>query len=71
MLARHPATAKHLSFQLAQYFVTDNPPASLTGKMAARYLATDGDIRQVLAADVRVTGVLGPPLLSLEIQIAL
>ncbi|MFZ1889563.1 MAG: DUF1800 domain-containing protein [Candidatus Binataceae bacterium] len=49
MLARHPATAKHLSFQLAQYFVTDNPPASLTGKMAARYLATDGDIRQVLA----------------------
>ncbi|MFZ0659762.1 MAG: DUF1800 domain-containing protein [Candidatus Binataceae bacterium] len=50
MLARHPATAKHLSFQLAQYFVTDNPPASLTGKMAARYLATDGDIREVLAA---------------------
>ena len=49
MLARHPATAKHLSFQLAQYFVTDNPPASLTGKMAARYLATDGDIREVLA----------------------
>ncbi|MHB8381061.1 MAG: DUF1800 domain-containing protein [Candidatus Binataceae bacterium] len=49
MLARHPSTAKHLSFQLAQYFVTDNPPASLTGKMAARYLATDGDIREVLA----------------------
>lgn len=49
ILARHPATARHLSFQLAQYFVTDNPPASLTGQMAARYLATDGDIREVLA----------------------
>ena len=49
MLARHPATARHLSFQLAQYFVTDNPPTSLTDRMAARYLATDGDIREVLA----------------------
>jgi uncharacterized protein (DUF1800 family) len=49
MLARHPSTAKHLSFELARYFVTDNPPESLTAKMAARYLATDGDIRQVLA----------------------
>ncbi len=49
MLARHPATAKHLSFQLAQYFVTDNPPAPLTDRMAARYLATDGDLREVLA----------------------
>ncbi|HVA77800.1 MAG TPA: DUF1800 domain-containing protein [Candidatus Binataceae bacterium] len=49
MLARHPSTARHLSFELARYFVTDNPPESLTGPMAARYLATDGDIRQVLA----------------------
>jgi uncharacterized protein (DUF1800 family) len=49
ILARHPSTAKHLSLQLAQYFVSDNPPAALTERMAARYLATDGDIRGVLA----------------------
>jgi uncharacterized protein (DUF1800 family) len=48
LLARSPATANHLSFELAQYFVADNPPPALVKQMANRYLATDGDIRQVL-----------------------
>jgi len=48
ILARSPATASHLSFKLAQYFVADDPPKSLTTRMAERYLATDGDIRAVL-----------------------
>jgi uncharacterized protein (DUF1800 family) len=48
ILARSPATANHLSYQLAQYFVADNPPPALVRRMAARYLATDGDIRAVL-----------------------
>jgi uncharacterized protein (DUF1800 family)/uncharacterized protein (DUF1501 family) len=50
LLARHPSTAKHLSYQLAQYFVADEPPPSLVTTMAARYGQTDGDIREVLAA---------------------
>ena len=49
LLARHPSTAKHLSYQLAQYFVADEPPPQLVARMAARYSETDGDIRQVLA----------------------
>ncbi len=49
ILARHPSTAKHLSYQLAQYFVADEPPPDLVARMAARYAETDGDIRQVLA----------------------
>ncbi len=49
LLARHPSTAKHLSYQLAQYFVADEPPPELVARMAARYSETDGDIRQVLA----------------------
>jgi hypothetical protein len=49
ILARSPATAHHLSYQLAQYFVADDPPPALVDRMAARYLATDGEIRQVLA----------------------
>jgi uncharacterized protein (DUF1800 family) len=49
VLARHPSTAKHLSYQLAQYFVADEPPPALVARMAARYAETDGDIRQVLA----------------------
>jgi uncharacterized protein (DUF1800 family) len=50
LLARSPATATHLSAQLAQYFVADDPPAALVKRMANRYLATDGDIREVLVA---------------------
>jgi uncharacterized protein (DUF1800 family) len=48
ILARSRATANHLSYQLAQYFVTDNPPHELVESMARRYLAADGNIRDVL-----------------------
>jgi uncharacterized protein (DUF1800 family) len=48
ILARSPATARHLSHQLAQYFVADTPPPALVERMAARYMATDGEIRAVL-----------------------
>jgi uncharacterized protein (DUF1800 family) len=48
LLARDPHTAHHLSFEIAQYFVSDNPPAALVDRMAQTYLQTDGDIRAVL-----------------------
>ena len=48
VLARAPATARHLSYQLAQYFVADNPPESLVARMAGRFAQTDGDIRATL-----------------------
>ena len=48
LLARDPHTAHHLSFEIAQHFVSDNPPAALVDRMAATYLETDGDIRAVL-----------------------
>jgi uncharacterized protein (DUF1800 family) len=48
ILALSPATANHLSFKLAQYFVADDPPKPLVSRMAQRYLASDGDIRAVL-----------------------
>ena len=47
-LSRHPATARHVSAQLAQYFVADVPPPALVDRMAQRWLATDGDIAQVM-----------------------
>jgi len=49
MLAQSPATAHHLAVQLAQYFVSDQPPAHLVDRLAQHYLKTDGDIREVLA----------------------
>lgn len=48
ILAKSPATAHHISYQLAQYFVADQPPSSLVDRLAKRFLATDGDIREVL-----------------------
>ncbi len=48
MLATSPATAHHLSQQLAVRFVSDNPPPALVNRMAKTYLKTGGDIRRVL-----------------------
>ena len=48
VLARHPATARYISFKLAQYFVSDDPPQALVDRMAHQFLATDGDIREVM-----------------------
>jgi uncharacterized protein (DUF1800 family) len=48
VLAMHPATARHISFQLAQYFVSDAPPPSLVERMSQTWLASQGDIRAVL-----------------------
>jgi uncharacterized protein (DUF1800 family) len=48
ILARDPHTARHISFELAQRFVSDNPPDALVDRMAQTFLKTDGDIREVL-----------------------
>jgi len=48
VLAMLPQTAHHLSFQLAQYFVQDQPPPALVERMAKSYLDSKGDIRTVL-----------------------
>ena len=48
ILANHPSTAKHISKQLAQRFVSDNPPQSLVDRMAKTFTDTDGDLREVM-----------------------
>ena len=48
LLATQPATAKHISTKLAQYFVGDKPPTTLIKAMSDRFLKTDGDISQTL-----------------------
>jgi uncharacterized protein (DUF1800 family) len=50
MLAKSPATARHIASRLAQYFVADKPPQALVDRLAARFSETDGDIREVLKA---------------------
>jgi uncharacterized protein (DUF1800 family) len=48
LLARDPHTAHHISFEIAQRFVSDDPPPALVDRMAKTFLKTDGDIREVL-----------------------
>lgn len=49
ILAKHPSTAKHISFKLAQFFVSDKPPETLVKRLARKFKATDGDIKEVMA----------------------
>ncbi len=50
LLAQHPATAWHISYKLAQYFVADAPPTALVDRLAERFSSTQGDIPSVLLA---------------------
>jgi uncharacterized protein (DUF1800 family) len=46
-LARHPATAKHVSSKLARHFISDAPPPALVDRLAKRFLETDGNLKEV------------------------
>jgi uncharacterized protein (DUF1800 family) len=46
-LARHPATAAHVARKLARHFVADDPPGALVERLSARFLDTDGDLKEI------------------------
>jgi len=46
-LARHPATATHISQKLARHFVADQPPPVLVEQLAKRFRETDGNLKEV------------------------
>jgi uncharacterized protein (DUF1800 family) len=46
-LARHPSTARHLSYKLARHFVGDTPPPALVERLAKTWLREEGDLRAV------------------------
>jgi uncharacterized protein (DUF1800 family) len=52
MLAHHPATAHHIAYQLCQRLVADEPPAPLVDRVAKRFLANGGDLRDTVRAIV-------------------
>src|SRR5262252_6240804 len=49
-LARHPATASHVAAKLARHFVADEPPPALVERLAKRFLATQGDLKEMAKA---------------------
>jgi uncharacterized protein (DUF1800 family) len=46
-LARHPATAKHIAAKLVRHFVSNRPVPALADKLAKRFIATGGDLKQM------------------------
>jgi uncharacterized protein (DUF1800 family) len=52
LVAAHPSTARHIATKLARRFVSDNPPEALVARVAARFTATDGNLRETVRAVV-------------------
>jgi uncharacterized protein (DUF1800 family) len=50
LLAHHPSTARHLGTKIAARFVADEPPQALVDRLAQTFLATGGDLREVMRA---------------------
>src|SRR3954447_16945583 len=50
VLAHHPATAHHIAFKLCQRLVADEPPPALVDRVATKFLASDGDLRETVRA---------------------
>jgi uncharacterized protein (DUF1800 family) len=48
ILAHHPSTAVFIATKLVRRFVSDTPPPALVDRVAARFHATDGDLRETM-----------------------
>ncbi len=53
ILAHHPATAHHIAYELCQRLVADDPPPALVDRVAKKFLATDGDLRETVRAVIQ------------------
>jgi uncharacterized protein (DUF1800 family) len=60
ILASAPATAHHISLELCQRFISDDPPEALVTRIASVFQQTDGDLRQVTAAILTSPEFLSP-----------
>ena len=49
-LAKSPYTANHIARKLASHFVADDPPRSLVDSLAARFVHTKGDLKEISKA---------------------
>jgi uncharacterized protein (DUF1800 family) len=48
MLASHPATARFIATKLAAKFIADEPPTAVVDEMTKTFVASKGDIKEVL-----------------------
>lgn len=55
-LARHPSTAKFLSYKLASHFISDQPAPALVAAMATRWQDTNGNLSAVMTTLIEHKG---------------
>ena len=65
-LARHPATAEHVSRKLARHFVADDPPAALIERLTLRFFKTEGDLKEMAKALVEAPETWDAPMTKLK-----
>lgn len=65
-LARHPASANHISKKLAQHFLSDTPPPEAASKLAEVFRDTDGDLSALARAVVRLDGAFDMPMAKVK-----
>jgi uncharacterized protein (DUF1800 family) len=68
LLAAHPSTARFISTKLARRFVSDTPPPALVDRLAARFTATSGDLREVMRALLASPEFLSPSAYSAKVK---
>ena len=56
MLASHPATARFIATKLATKFIADEPPTAVVEEMTKTFIASKGDIKEVLLTMVMQPG---------------
>ena len=66
LLARHPATARHLATKLARHFVADDLPDTLVDRLAAVFRDTDGDLTALYRALVTAPEAWADPLAKIK-----
>jgi uncharacterized protein (DUF1800 family) len=66
VLARHPATAKHIAFKMARHFVADQPPPALVRTLTKTFLDTDGDLRAMTTALLHAPDTWAEPLAKVK-----
>ena len=68
IVASHPSTARHIATKLAIRFVSDNPPAALVDRAAARFTTSGGDLRQVLTVILASPEFLSPEIRRAKVK---
>ena len=68
ILAHHPATARHIAFQLCQRLMADDPPEALVERVAKVFLESGGNLRETVRAVVTSPEFSDPRFFSAKVK---